>query len=275
MADVCLHDRAEPEARRHEAARAVGYDNLNCRMNYLWAMLVKAPLIVGATVVMGSISVLVSLVDPSGRRQHAVARAWARLLLAIGGVRVEARGLENIEPGVPYVLAGNHLSLYDTPVALAAIPRPFLFLVSAKYVKIPFLGTHLRRSGHFPVDADDLRASLKVMTAAARRIEERRVSILLFPEGRRAKGATEEFKEGAAYIAIKARTAVLPFAIRGTREVLPVGSVAVRGGRVELIVGEPIETRGMSLRDREELTALIRQRVMALQETARAERIPA
>ena len=176
------------------------------------------------------------------------------------------------------VLALTQFGGYSEAVcipALAAIPRPFLFLVSAKYVKIPFLGTHLRRSGHFPVDADDLRASLKVMTAAARRIEERRVSILLFPEGRRAKGATEEFKEGAAYIAIKARTAVLPFAIRGTREVLPVGSVAVRGGRVELIVGEPIETRGMSLRDREELTALIRQRVMALQETARAERIPA
>ena len=244
-------------------------------MSYLWSMLVKAPLIIVSTIVMGTISVLISFADPSGRRQHAVSRAWAQMLLVLGGVNVQVRGMEKLDPKQNYVFIGNHLSLYDTPVVLGTIPQQFLFLVSAKYVKIPFLGTHLRRSGHFPVDSDDLRASLKVMSAAAKRIEERRVSILMFPEGRRAEAGMQEFKEGAAYIAIKAQTPVIPFALRGTREVLPVGSLHIRGGDVDFIIGDPIETRGMTLKDREHLTALMRERVVQLLEETSAERIPA
>lgn len=245
-------------------------------MSYLWSLLVKAPLIITATIVMGTLSVVVSFVDGEGRRQHAVSRAWARMLLSVGGVRVRLQGLENLDTGRHYVFAGNHVSLYDTPVVLALLPFQFLFLVSARYVKLPFLGTHLRRSGHFSVDSEDMRASLKVMTAAAKRIEERRLSVLLFPEGRRSPdGLMHEFKEGAAYIAIKAQTPVVPFALRGTREVLPVGSIHIRGGMVDFVLGEPIETKGMTLKDRERLTALVRERVTQLLEERLAERIPA
>jgi 1-acyl-sn-glycerol-3-phosphate acyltransferase len=245
-------------------------------MSYLWSLLVKAPLIIAATIVMGTLSVALSFFDASGRRQHAVSWAWARMLLALGGARVRIQGLERLDPTQHYVFAGNHLSLFDTPVVLASIPFQFLFLVSARYVKLPFLGTHLRRSGHFSVDSDDMRASLKVMTAAAKRIEERGLSVLLFPEGRRSSdGLMQEFKEGAAYIAIKAQAPVVPFALRGTREILPVGSIHIRGGPVDFIVGEPIPTKGMTLRDREILTALVRERVTQLLEEQLAERIPA
>ena len=245
-------------------------------MSYLWSLLAKAPLIFAATVIMGTLSVVVSFADPSGRRQHAVARAWARMLLVLGGVRVRIEGLNRLDTRQHYVFAGNHLSLYDTPVVLASIPFQFLFLVAARYVKLPFLGTHLRRSGHFPVDSDDMRGSLKVMTAAAKRIEERGLSVLLFPEGRRSgDGLMQEFKEGAAYIAIKAQAPVVPFALRGTREVLPVGGIHIRGGPVDFIVGQPIETKGMTLKDRERLTALVRERVTQLLEDRLAERIPA
>jgi 1-acyl-sn-glycerol-3-phosphate acyltransferase len=244
-------------------------------MSYLWSLLVKAPLIIAATILMGSLSVACSFFDPQGRKQHAIARAWARLLLFLGGVRVRVHNLHHIDPAANYVFVGNHLSLYDTPVVLANIPQQFLFLVSAKYVRLPFLGTHLRRSGHFSVDSNDVRASLRVMTAAARRIEERHLSVLLFPEGHRSTGDLQEFKEGAAYIAIKAQTPVVPFALRGTREVLPVGSIHIRGGVVDFIIGEPIPTHGLTLEDRVFLTSLMRQRVQQLLETHRAERIPA
>jgi 1-acyl-sn-glycerol-3-phosphate acyltransferase len=233
-------------------------------MSFLFSLLVKDPLIILATIVMGAISVCVSPFDPDGRRQHAIARAWARLLLFLGGAKVRVRGMENIDPARNYVFVGNHLSLFDTPLVLANIPQQFLFLVAARYVKIPFLGTHLRRSGHFSVDASDTRASLKVMTEAARRIQERGLSILLFPEGSRARGGMGEFKEGAAYIAIKSQAPVVPFGIMGTREMLGIGSLHVRGVEVCLSVGEPIATEGMTLKDRERLTTLMRERVASL-----------
>ena len=62
------------------------------------------------------------------------------------------------------------------------------------------------------------------MTEGARIITERGISVLLFPEGGRSPEGLREFKEGAAYIAIKAGVPVVPMAIVGMRELLPMGS---------------------------------------------------
>lgn len=233
-------------------------------MRRLAALVVKAPLIVLLTVLLGTLSVVISFFDPDNRITDRIARFWARLLLLVGRIRVRVQGLENIDTQKQYVFVGNHRSLIDTPVVLANIPVRFLFLVNAKYVRLPFLGTHLRRTGHFAVEPEDVRASMKAMTEAARAVSERKVSILLFPEGSRARGPMEQFKEGAAYIAIKAGIPVVPFALKGTREILPIGSVAVRGGPVELVFGEPIPVEGYRLQDRARLTRLMFDRVSAL-----------
>ncbi len=230
----------------------------------LWSLIYKDPLIILATIVMGSISVILSYFDPDGVLTDRVARLWARTVLRIAGVRVRVRGREWIDPSTPYVFVGNHLSLMDTPVVLAHIPVRFLFLVNSKYVRLPFLGTHLRRCGHFSVQPDDVRASLRIMTEAAEVIRRRGLSILVFPEGSRARGDMEPFKEGAAYIAIKAGVPVLPFALWGTREVLPIGSVHIRSGTVDLVFGPPIPTEGLALKDRTELTRQMQQRVASL-----------
>jgi 1-acyl-sn-glycerol-3-phosphate acyltransferase len=208
--------------------------------------------------------VLTSFFDADGSRQHAIASSWARWLLTIAGAKVRVRGLEHLRPGGNYVFVGNHLSLYDTPVVLGHIPRQFLFLVNIKYVKLPFLGTHLRRAGHFGVDSSDMRSSMKVMTEAARRLKERGLSVLLFPEGSRARDGLQEFKEGAAYMAIKSGVSIVPFALKGTREILPIGSVHVKSGPVDFLLGEPIPVDGYTLKGREQLTTLMRDRVAAL-----------
>ncbi len=152
-------------------------------VSYLWALLVKDPLIVAATVFMGALSVCVSFFDREQRITDRIARAWAQMLVSIAGIRLRISGLENVDPGRNYVFIGNHLSLYDTPVLLSTVPNQFLFLVNAKYVRMPFLGTHLRRTGHFAVDQEDARGSLKILTEAARAMRERGVSVLLFPGG--------------------------------------------------------------------------------------------
>lgn len=240
-------------------------------VSFLWSFLVKDPLIILCTVLMGSISFVTSIVDREGRLTDKIARRWARMLLWLGGVRVRIRGEENIDSSRNYVFVGNHLSLFDTPVVLGNVPVRFLFLVSSKYVELPFLGTHLRRSGHFSVDQDDPRSALKTMTQAAQAARRKNLSILLFPEGSRAPGEMAEFKEGAAYIAIKAGVPVIPFAIQGTRKVLPIGSVHIRGGVVDLLYGEPIPTEGYAVKNRTELNDLMFQRVSALVRELREE----
>ena len=242
-------------------------------LSFLRALLITDPLIILSTVVMGSISVLTSLFDKGGGAADRIAGLWARLLLRISGVKVRVQGLDRIEENQSCVFVGNHLSFIDTPVVLASIPVRFLFLVHARYVRLPFLGTHLRRCGHFSVDPDNVRASIRTMTEAARAVQQRGHSVLVFPEGSRAAGDMKAFKDGAAYIAIKAGVPVIPFALSGTREVLPVGSIHVRGRSVDMIFGEPVPTAGYALRDSARLTLLLRDKVAALLAGARKEQV--
>ena len=218
------------------------------------SVLFTAPLIVIATAVYGSVSLMVSLLDVTGARQMRVARAWARMLLRLSGVQVDVHGLRKIDPGAGYVVVANHASYMDTPVVLAHIPVQFRFLAKQRLFSIPFLGGHLRRAGHIPVPRENPREALKTMGEAGRIIRERGISVLIFPEGGRSLEGLQEFKEGAAYIAIKAGAPVLPVALRGTMDVLPMHSVHVRPGRVTVCIGDPIPTAGMKSGDRGRLT---------------------
>jgi 1-acyl-sn-glycerol-3-phosphate acyltransferase len=232
----------------------------------LRAYLIIDPLIVLATVVMGTLSMLASLFDPSGNRSHAVARLWSRILILVSGMKVRVEGLEKVPPGAGCVIASNHMSLMDTPLVLAHIPLEFRFLAKRGLFKVPFIGGHLRRAGHVSIPREDARGSLKAMSEAARMIRERGVSVLVFPEGGRSRGPLREFKEGAAYIAIKAGVPIIPVAISGTRQVLPVGSFVIRPGPVSVRIGNPIPTTGLTLQDRQRLTAGVRTRILELLE---------
>jgi 1-acyl-sn-glycerol-3-phosphate acyltransferase len=233
-------------------------------MDRLRALLLTNPLIVLITTLMGTISLAASLFDKAGNTQHRIARAWSKVILAISGVRVHLQGLEKLDPAGSYVLVANHQSLMDTPVVLAHVPLQFRFFAKNGLFRIPFIGTHLRRAGHLPVVRNDARASLKTMGEGARLISQRRISVLLFPEAGRSPTGLRDFKEGAAYIAIKAGVPVVPIGIEGTRTILPMHSITVRPGDVYLSIGEPISTTGFPIQRRGELTQLLRARVAEL-----------
>jgi 1-acyl-sn-glycerol-3-phosphate acyltransferase len=231
---------------------------------FLRAYVITAPLIVLATIVFGLVSWIIAFFDSSGRRQIKVARAWARCLLRVSGVKVKVEGLEKISADGSYVFVSNHLSYMDTPVLLATIPE-FRFLAKIGLFKIPLLGTHLATAGHIPVPRGDARAAVKTMTTAAQAIRERGISLLIFPEGGRSHtGELEPFQEGAAYIAIRAGVPLVPIALQGTREVLPFGSGHVRSGLVTMRIGDPIPTHQVPLRDRGRITAELHDRIASM-----------
>jgi 1-acyl-sn-glycerol-3-phosphate acyltransferase len=223
-------------------------------VSFLRSLLISTPLILVSTIVMGTLSIIASLFDGSGNTQHILAHGWAHTLLAFGFIRVRTEGLENLDPKQTYVFVANHSSFMDIPAILSELPFQFRFFAKKGLYRIPFLGTHLKRAGHLPVDRSNARNSLKSMTEGARIIAERHVSVLLFPEGGRSPHGLREFKEGAAYIAIKAGVPVVPMALVGMRERLPMGSIHIRSGRVVLRIGRPIPTTGLKPSDRESLT---------------------
>lgn len=233
-------------------------------MKKLRGLLFADPVIILATVSLGILSLIVSFFDKTGRPQASLARFWARILLAASGVRVKVEGMEHIHPSGSYVFIANHLSYMDTPVALANIPVQFRFLAKSGLFKIPLMGHHLSRAGHVPVPRGDPRAAVKTMAHAAEIIREKGISLLIFPEGGRSHdGVLRPFKEGGAYIAIKAGVPLVPLVLIGTREVLPFGAGVVQSGNVTLRVLPPILTADLSLKDRGQITELLREKIAA------------
>jgi 1-acyl-sn-glycerol-3-phosphate acyltransferase len=235
-------------------------------MSFLRSLLFSTPLIGLSTIGMGTLSMIASLFDRTGRSQHQLARMWGKMLLAVSFIRVRAEGLEKLDPSATYVFVANHASYMDIPALLSSLRHQFRFFAKKGLYKIPFLGTHLRRAGHLPVDRSSARASLKSMTEGAHIIANRHISVLLFPEGGRAPHGLREFKEGAAYIAIKAGVPVVPIAIVGMRRLLPMGSIHIRSGRVTVRIGDPITTQGLKLSDRMGLTQRLYTEISGLLE---------
>ncbi len=235
-------------------------------MSFLRSLLFSTPLIVASTIVLGTMSLLASFFDRTGNTQHRLARVWGRILLAVSFIRVRCEALENLDPSATYVFVANHSSYMDIPALLTCLPYQFRFFAKKGLYKIPFLGTHLRRAGHLPVDRSSARNSLKSMTEGARIIAQRRVSVLLFPEGGRSPKGLRQFKEGAAYIAIKAGVPVVPIAIVGMRRLLPQGSIHLRSGIATIRIGEPIETGGFTVSDRAELNQRLYSEISRLLE---------
>jgi 1-acyl-sn-glycerol-3-phosphate acyltransferase len=188
------------------------------------------------------------------------------MVLRLIGVEVTVAGAERLKAGQTYVFCSNHLSLIDTPLVFGYFPWDFRILARKGLWSIPFLGWHLKRAGHMPVARDDVRASLRNLTGAARRVSEG-MSVLLFPEGGRSPdGRIGEFKPGAAYIAIKAGVPIVPFGIVGTRRIHTKGSPVLRPGCVELRIGAPIPTEGLTHRDSRKLIERVRECVRELQD---------
>lgn len=233
-------------------------------LGHLRSLVFTDPLIILLTIGFGTLSFLATLFSRQGPLPEKLARMWAQSLLRAGRVHLRIEGLDKIDPRQKYVFVANHRSYMDIPAILAGLPVEIRFFAKQGLFLVPFLGTHLKRAGHLPVMRGDARASVKSMTMGARLIQERTVSMLLFPEGGRSRGPMRQFKEGAAYIAIKAGVPAVPLGIAGTRDVLPMGSSYVRGGPVVLRIGDPIPTAGMKLHDRSQLIAQLERQVAEL-----------
>jgi 1-acyl-sn-glycerol-3-phosphate acyltransferase len=217
--------------------------------------LLLLPLIAVTTAFFGCISLVCGVWDNSGRQQHLVARAWARALLWICLSPVELVGAGNLVVNRSAVYASNHLSYYDTPVLFAKLPFQFRILAKQSLWKTPFVGWYLNRSGQLPIDINTGRSAVAGLLRGVKTLQAG-MPLVLFPEGGRSEtGKMTPFQSGAAFMAIKAQVPLVPVALIGTYELLPIHVYHLTPHPVKIVVGEPISTAGLTTREAEALTA--------------------
>lgn len=225
---------------------------------------VQIPLMATITIVCGSLSLFVSLFDKRGHMQHRIARVWARGLVACTGSTLTIRNAEHLRKHPVAVYASNHTSYMDTPVIFAALPFQFRILAKKELWPIAFIGWYLSRSGQIPVDTANPRATLSSLGAGAKALRAG-MPLFVFPEGGRTpSGELMPFLNGAAYLAIRSQVPLIPIALTGVYDLLPIHTRHLYPSRLTLAVGEPIPTEGMILRQADELTARLRDSIEEL-----------
>jgi 1-acyl-sn-glycerol-3-phosphate acyltransferase len=177
-------------------------------------------------------------------QDHGSAYEVARLLTAParrGLVRLDVENPENLPTEGPAIVVANHLSFFDSPLLMFALPRPVSVLGKAEYTDHRITKWLFCGSGMIPIrrenPADLIRAFAQVGEVLARG-----EVVGMFPEGTRSRdGLLHRGHSGAAHLALTTGAPIVPLGIIGTDQILPTGARLVRPFRHATInVGEPI-----------------------------------
>ncbi|HUS19103.1 MAG TPA: lysophospholipid acyltransferase family protein [Terriglobales bacterium] len=233
-------------------------------LSRLRSYLIFDPLIFLYTALLGAISLLASVFENGGRTQHKMAVIWSWLILKTSLSPVKVYGAEKVDFSRAYLFAANHISAMDVPVLYTQIPSQFRIVANKELFRRPFVGWHLTRSGQIPIDRSSPRATFKSLHMAVDDLKNG-LSVAIFPEGGRSRGGNiQPFMNGGFYIAVKAQAPVVPVAIVGTYEMLPMDTFHIKPQKLEIHFGEPIPTTGLTSHDLDTLSERVKKVVEEL-----------
>jgi len=222
------------------------------------------PLIWLYTVIMGLLALPGGMFDRSGRRLHWFSSVWSWLIMKTISSPVKVTGLEKIDTSKAHVFAVNHASALDIPVLYVNLPFQFRIVFKKELLAYPVVGWQLKRSGQVCIDQQNPARSISSIRAALKRLKAG-LPLVIFPEGgRTSDGEIKPFLSGAFFLAIKAQVDIVPVALVGTYELLPMDTYHIKCRPLEMRVGEPISTTGLTLRDLEAVSSKVQKAIQDL-----------
>lgn len=184
---------------------------------------------------------------------------WGRMFLFLTGTKVDAEGIDRIDPSGSYVFTGNHISNLDVPVMIATLPVSVRFLAKAELFKVPVLAGGMRAIHMVETDRGAGPATHRKINEQVSRVVEEGLSLVIYPEGTRSKDAElKPFKKGAFRIAVDNGMPIVPVTITGSEKAWKPGSKVVFGGRVRLVVHDPVPVNGFTTQDLDTLRDRVR-----------------
>jgi 1-acyl-sn-glycerol-3-phosphate acyltransferase len=234
--------------------------------NYGWwsrlrSYFILDPLIWLYTLGLGLLALPGGLFDRGGRRLHWFSRAWSWLIMKTILSPVKVSGLDKIDTSKPHVYAVNHASAMDIPVLYVYLPFQFRIVFKKELLAYPVVGWQLRRSGQVCIDQQKPTNSIAAIRSAVKSLKAG-MPLVIYPEGGRTPdGEIKPFLPGAFFLALKAQVDIVPVALVGTYELLPMDTYHIKCRPLEMRVGQPISTTGLAMRDLEAVSAKVRKAV--------------
>ena len=221
-----------PSQKRLGAAEAA-YE----RRGLFWRILETIYGIYAATVflVWLTLSWLVLLLMPPGQPAARMTSMALRIYFRLIGCRIEVEGREHLDAYGACIYVSNHTSYSDVLAVLAVLQTNYHFVAKNEINHMPFIGTFLRKLGHFAFE----RSKLRERSRQAEQMEKallRGESLFVFAEGTfTARPGVRPFSLGAFRAAVKTGRPIVPIALRGTRRFLRDGAFLPKPTRISLI----------------------------------------
>src|SRR5215203_3941697 len=185
------------------------------------------------------------------RRKEPTMFYWIMKNIVVGPIllaifRPWVVGLEHVPKQGGVILASNHLSFIDSIFLPLVVDRPVVFLAKSEY----FTGRGLKgwatkmffqATGQLPIDRSGGKASEASLNTGLRVLGEGRV-LGIYPEGTRSPdGKLYRGRTGVARMVIEAGVPVVPVAMIGTEEVMPIGTRIPKVRRIGIVFGDALD----------------------------------
>jgi 1-acyl-sn-glycerol-3-phosphate acyltransferase len=213
------------------------------------------------TIVVCLTIIIISPFDKKGNTVHYIGKFWSLLNVFLSGTRLTIKGNEKINSNLTHIVMSNHQSLFDVWALIAKIPLQIRWIVKSEIRKIPIFGYTLERMGHIYVDRKNRAAAYISLETASKKIK-KGTSVIIFPEGTRSKnGHLLKFRMGGIIMALKSGVPILPVTINGSRFVLPKNTLALMPGKIEVVVGDVIDSSIYNENNKYELLETIKSAI--------------
>ncbi|NLD35502.1 MAG: 1-acyl-sn-glycerol-3-phosphate acyltransferase [Desulfatiglans sp.] len=215
-----------------------------------------------STITLSLVAICTAFFSRNGNGPHEIGRRWGKSILWVSGIRIQVKGIENLDLSKPSVFMCNHQSNFDIPVLFSALPAQFRWIAKAELFKIPLFGRAMRGAGYISIERKERRKAIQSLREAAEKIRSG-VSVMIFPEGTRSlDGNIGEFKKGGFFLAYDAGAQIVPIVLNGTWSIMSKDSLAIRPGNVTLSILPSVNVTDYSKADKSRLIVDVRERIV-------------
>lgn len=212
---------------------------------YVWLFFV--PLFLALTILTALTVIIGCLLGGERIFAYYPGMIWSRLTCYLALCPVKVKGLEHINKKQSYVFVANHQGAFDIFLIYGFLGVPIKWVMKAGIAKIPFVGTACRAAGFIFVDNSTPKAAAKSVLEAERCLK-KGASVVVFPEGSRTyDGKMIRFKKGAYQMAADQHLPIIPITLNGPFNILPIGSLNLHRGPMEMVIHPSLSTEGTDL----------------------------
>ena len=197
-----------------------------------------------ATAILAIPVIAAGLLGRTGNLAFSLTKIWAYTMLAVSFVRTEIKNKARIIKGQSYVIISNHQSHYDILALVTTLGIQFRWFIKKEILKVPVFGYGLYAARNIYLDRSNTDKAIESINKGMDRLP-RGAGVMVFAEGTRsADGRIHAFKKGGFMAALVRKLPILPVTVNGSRRVLPKGRLVVKPGKIQVVVGDPIDTHG-------------------------------